>query len=150
MKKVTVIVMIFMSSSFVSLGQSKPLKKEELKDKIITLEKAAWIAWKDKDASWFQNHATDECLWVFPDGVKNKTQMVKSVSTDCNVKSVSLDNFQFVELNDKTVVVTFISKQEAHCGRFKLPNKMRASVTYVNRNGEWLEAFYTEMPIPDK
>ena len=40
-----------------------------------------------------RNHAAEECLWVFLDGVKNKTQIVKSVSTNCDVKSVSLDDF---------------------------------------------------------
>ncbi len=129
--------------------QTKIAKEAKLKAQIIALEKAGWEAWKDKNASWFQNNTTEECLWVSSDGINNKTQMIKSTSTDCNVKSVSLDNFQFVNLNDKTVLLTYIATQDGYCGSNKLTHKVRSSVNYVNRGGKWLEAFYMETPVTE-
>jgi hypothetical protein len=149
MKKVSIILATLLSSSIVTSGQAKISKDEDLKQKIIALEKAGWNAWKDKNANWFQNNTTEECLWVSSEGINDKAQMIKSTSTDCNVKSVSLENFQFVKLNDKTVLLTYVANQDGYCGNNKLTNKIRASVNYVNRNGKWLEAFYMETSIAD-
>lgn len=129
--------------------QTNSPKEAKVKAQIIALEKEGWEAWKNKNTGWFQNNTTEECLWVSSDGINNKTQMIKSTSADCNVKSVSLDNFQFVQLNDKTVLLTYIANQEGSCGNNKLAGKIRASVNYVNRGGKWLEAFYMETPIKD-
>lgn len=127
--------------------QSKPSTNEKLKTQIIELEKAGWKAWNDKNISWFQNNTTEECIWVNSDGIMNKTEMIKSTSSGCTVKSYSLDSFQFTKLNNNTILLTYIVFQDGYCGDNKLPSKIRASVNYVNRNGKWLEAFYMETPV---
>ena len=131
MKKIILLVTFFLSLVYVSLGQSKEAREK----------------WKNKDSDWFRKNATDECLWVTPAGVSNKADWIKTGASACDVTTYSLDNFQLVRLNEKSVVITYTAIVDAICGNYTLPNKMRASVSYVNRNGKWLEAFYMEMPI---
>ena len=148
MKKIILLVTFFLSLVYyVSFGQSKTRADSNLKKKIIALEKEAWEAWKNKDSDWFRKNATDECLWVTPAGVSNKADWIKTGASACDVTTYLLDNFQLVRLNEKSVVITYTAIVDAICGNCTLPNKMRASVSYVNRNGKWLEAFYMEMPI---
>ena len=149
MKKIALTVLLFSISMLASFGQSIIVTDESLKNKIIEREKAAWKAWQDKNPTWFQDNATDECLWVTQGGVSNKTEWIKKSASACDVKSYSFDNFQLVMLNKNSVVITYTATVDATCGTFKLPNKMRTSVSYVKRNGKWLEAFYMEMPITD-
>ena len=70
--------------------------------------------------------------------------MIKSTATDCNVKSVALDDFKFVQLNENTVLLSYVVMQDGYCGDKKLTDKIRASVNYVKQGGKWLEAFYME------
>ncbi len=147
MKKIILLITAF---NLFTSGFSQPkTSKGVLRSKIIALEKAGWEAWKNKDIRWFQKNTTEECLWITSNGISKKSEMIKSTTSDCNVKSVSIDSFQFVKLNDKTILLTYIASQDGYCGNKKLSNKVRASVNYVNRGGKWLEAFYMETPIND-
>lgn len=150
MKKTILTFTLLSISLMAGFGQTKPMDVDNLKAKIIALEREAWKAWQDKNPVWFENNATAECLWVTQAGVSNKTAWVKTGASACDVKSYSLDNFQLVILNKNAVVITYSAIVDATCGNFKLPNKMRTSVSYVNRNGKWLEAFYMEMPVADE
>jgi len=146
MKKVIAVIIALngFNSTFCQTSISKEIK---LKEQIITLEKAGWDAWKNKNASWFQNNTTEDCLWISSEGISDKSQMIKSTQTDCNVTSVSLDNFKFLMLNENAVLLTYVATQDGQCGSKKLSEKIRASVNYVNRGGKWLEAFYMETPL---
>jgi len=146
MKKI--IILIISLNIFTStFCQTKNSKETKLKAQIIALERAGWEAWKNKNASWFQNNTTDECVWINSEGISDKIQMIKSTQTDCNVKSVSIDNFKFVILSENTVLLSYVAIQDGYCGDKKLSEKIRASVNYVKRGGKWLEAFYMETTI---
>jgi len=127
--------------------QPKISKETALKENIIALEKAGWEAWKNKDTSWFRNNTTEECLWINSEGISNKAQMIKSTQAGCNVKSVFINDFKFVMLNENAVLLTYVAVQDGYCGNKKLTDKIRASVNYVKRGGKWLEAFYMETPV---
>ncbi len=127
--------------------QTKILKEAKLKAQIIALEKAGWQAWKNKNITWFQNNTTAACLWVNSEGISDKAQMIKSTSTDCNVSTVSIDNFIFMIINENAVLLTYVAIQDGYCGGKKLIEKIRVSVNYVNRGRKWLEAFYMETPV---
>lgn len=137
--------MAFMSNI---IAQTKVSKEEKIKEQIIALEKSGWEAWKNKDANWFQANTTKEFLSVNSQGISDKEQVVKSVITDCNLKSISLDSFKFVLLNESTVLLTYTTMQNGECGGIKL-TIVRASVNYVKQNGKWLEAFYMETPVAE-
>ena len=146
MKKTIIIIISFLTIAANTFGQTKVSKEEKVKEQIIALDKSGWEAWKNNNAEWFHNNTTEEFLSINSEGVSNKAQVVKSVSADCNVKSISLDNFKFVMLNENTLLLTYIATQDGVCGGNKLTAKVRATVSYVKRDGKWLEALYMETP----
>jgi len=146
MKKKIMIMMIAIAASSVALGQTTMSKDSKVEAQIIALEKAGWEAWKNKDSSWTRDNVTEEFLLINSDGVSNKTQVVKSTATDCEVKSYSLDNFKFVTLDKDSVLMTYTAMQDGVCSGKTIPANVRASVVYVKRGGKWLEALYMETP----
>jgi hypothetical protein len=146
MKEKIMIMMIAIAASSVALGQTTMSKDSKVEAQIIALEKAGWEAWKNKDSSWTRDNVTEEFLLVNSDGVSNKTQVVKSTATDCEVKSYSLDNFKFVTLDKDSVLMTYTAMQDGVCSGKTIPANVRASVVYVKRGGKWLEALYMETP----
>jgi len=147
MKKLMMILMIAIGVSSVAFGQTKMSKDNKVETQIIVLEKAGWEAWKNKNAAWFQANVTEDFLLVNSEGVSNKTQIVKSTATDCDVRSYSLDNFKFVMLDKDAVLMTYTAKQDAVCNGKTIPANVRATVNYVKRGGKWLEAMYMETPM---
>jgi hypothetical protein len=130
----------------ISFGQSKFTKDETIKSKIIALEKSGWDAWKNKNAEWFQTNTTANFLSINFEGISDKSQVIESLA-ECDVKSVSLEDFKFVRIHDDVVIMTYIANQDGVCGDNKLTTKVRARVNYVKRGGKWLEALYMETPI---
>jgi len=146
MKKI-IVLLIALNIFTSAFCQTKISKETKLKEQIIALEKAGWEAWKNKNTSWFRNNTTEECLWINSEGISNKVQMIKSTQADCAVKSISIDDFKFLMLNENAVLLTYVAVQDGYCGSKKLTEKIRASVNYVKREGKWLEAFYMETPV---
>jgi|ERR1700752_159711 len=146
MKKMIMVILIAIAALSFAFGQTKMSADSKLEGQIITLEKAGWEAWKNKDSSWTRDNVTDEFLLVNSESVSNKTQVIKSTATDCEVKSYSLDNFKFVTLDKNSVLMTYMAKQDGVCTGKTIPANVRASVVYVKRGGKWLEALYMETP----
>ena len=116
-------------------------------DKLIAKEKSSWEAWKNKDSSWTRDNVTEEFLLVNSESVSDKAQVIRSTGSDCEVKSFSLDNFKFVNLDKHSVVMTYTATQDGVCLGKTIPAKVRSSVVYVKRGNKWLEALYMETPM---
>jgi len=148
MKKIMMILMIAIaaSSTVLALTKMSKDKNNSVETQIIALEKAGWEAWKNKDAKWYQTNLTEDYLLVNSEGVRNKTQTVKSIASECEVKSYSLDNFKFVMLDKNTALLTYTGMQDAVCNGKTMPATVRSSAVYVKRGGKWLDALYMETP----
>ncbi len=141
-------MVIAIAASSAAFGQTKMSKDKNnsVETQIITMEKAGWEAWKNKNGGWFQTNLTDDYLLVNSGGVENKSQVVKSTASDCDIKSYSLDNFRFIMLDKNSALITFTGMQDGVCSGKTIPANVRASSVYVKRGGKWLNAFYTETP----
>jgi hypothetical protein len=131
MKKAITILLSFITLATAAFSQTKTAEATKLEALITALDKAGWEAWKNKDVSWFQANAAEDFLSISSEGISNKADVIKSVPIECDIKSYSLDDFGFVELNKNTVVITYIATQEGICGGKKNPAKVRASATYI-------------------
>ena len=145
MKKIIMILMIAVAATSAAFGQTKMSKDSKVEAQIIALEKAGWEAWKNKDVSWFQNNLSADALHVDGAGVTNKSQSIKAVA-DCEVKSVSLDNFKFLMLDKNSALITFTGTQDGVCSGKTIPTTVYPTSVYVKRDGKWLNALYTETP----
>ncbi len=146
MKKLMMILMIAIGVSSVAFGQTKMSKDNSVKTQLIALEKQSWEEWKNKNGGFFQTLLTDEAVNVGVGGLSNKSQIVKSTSSDCDVKSFSVDNFKVVMLDKNVALLTYAAIQDGVCGGRTIPAKVFASSVYVKRGGKWLNAFYQETP----
>ena len=144
MNKTLLILVLIGTLGFKTSAQSK---SAGVATQIITLEKAGWEAWKNKDASWTQKNTTEEFLSINADGMSDKKQVIKSTASDCKVEKYALSNFKFVKLTDTVVILTYEAMQKGTCGGKKLALHVRSTVNYVKRNGKWLEALYMEVSV---
>ena len=149
MKKVLLIMVIAIAASSIAFGQTKMStdKGSSVETQIIALEKQGWEAWKNKDSSWFQTNLKEDALFVSSDGVANKSQIVKFMGSECEIKSFSLDNFKFLLLDKNSALITFTAMQDGVCSGKTLPANVRGSAVYVKRGGKWLVAYYTDTPF---
>ncbi len=145
MKKIIMIMAIAIAASSVAFGQMKS-KDNSVEAQLIALEKQSWEEWKNKNGNFFQTLLTDEAVNVGVGGLSNKSQIVKSTSSDCEVKSFSVDNFKVVMLDKNVALLTYTAMQDGVCGGRAIPAKVISSSVYVKRGGKWLNAFYQETP----
>lgn len=148
-KIISILILSFIAFSTGAIGQIKPSKIENLKTKLIALERSGWKAFKNKNANRFRVNTTDNFLSVSSAGISNKEQVVQTTANGCEVKNVSIHDIMFVLLNKETVVLTYIASQDGVCGNEKLAPKARSSATYIKQRGKWLEAFYMETDISE-
>ena len=147
MKKIALVLLSgFLILNVVS-GQSDKSKDEKLKEHILSLDVAAWNAWKTKDVAYFKANTTETFQSAGAYGISNKTDIITKTFVECNLHSFSLDDIGFIKLNKKTVMLTYIATQDAECGGEKIAPKVRGSVTYAKQGGKWLEAFYMDAPV---
>lgn len=149
MKKILLIMVIAIAASLTAFGQTKTSKDKgnSVETQIIALEKSGWEAWKNKNSSWFETNLTDDALFVSSDGVANKSQIVEFMGSACEIKSYSLDNFEFLTLDKNSALITFTAMQDGMCSGKTIPANVRASAIYAKRGGKWLLVYYTDTPI---
>jgi hypothetical protein len=150
MKRMLIVMAIAIAASFVTLGQTKTPKNNNnsVEAQLIALEKQAWEAWKNRDGSFYQSLLSEDVVGVGSQGIFNKSQTVKAISTStCEVKSYSLDNFKLVMLDKNTAVLTYKGTQDATCDGKAEPPTVWASTVFVKRGGKWLAAFHQETPV---
>ncbi len=145
MKKIIMIMAIAIAASSVAFGQMKS-KDNSVGTQLIALEKQSWEEWKNKNGGFFQTLLTDEAVNVGVGGLSNKSQIVKSTNSDCEVKSFSVDNFKVIMLDKNVALLTYTAMQDGICGGRTIPAKVISSSVYVKRGGKWLNAFYQETP----
>ncbi|MFN2455802.1 MAG: nuclear transport factor 2 family protein [Pyrinomonadaceae bacterium] len=146
MKRIVMVLMIAIGVSSVAFGQTKMSKDNKIETQLIALEKQSWQEWKNKNGGFFQTLLTDEAVNVGVGGLSNKSQIVKSTTSDCEIKSFSVDNFKVVMLDKDAALLTYTAMQDGVCGGKTIPSKVLASSVYVKRGGKWLNAFYQETP----
>ena len=120
------------------------------KDAMMTLERSAYDAWKNKDAKFWDPFLTSNFVG-FNNGKKiDKAAALKEYGqSDCDVKSVALSDDQMTQLGPNAVLMTYKTTIDATCGGQKIPTNAWAAGVYVREGGQWKGAFHADMPIHD-
>ncbi len=145
-KTVILLIIAFLPILIISCGK-KTDDSENVKAKIIQLDKEGWEAWKDKNSEWFEQNTTANFVSISADGVSNKTEVIAATASNCNVISYELKNIKFVKLSEKSALLTYVVLQNGICNGVKLNPKVQAAANYILINDKWLEAFYMESKI---
>jgi len=117
------------------------------KEAIISKEKAAWQAFKDKKADDFKKLLSADLVAVYADGMHNLQQEVDSMpKTD--MKSFDLSDFNVVFPNKKTAIITYKAKIEATSDGKDVSGTYNVGSVWHTANGQWVAIFHTDSKVP--
>jgi hypothetical protein len=115
---------------------------------IRELESKSWVAWKTRDAAFFEQFLTDDHVEVHGYGITGKAAVVAGVrSPSCVVQSYSLGPFTLTKVSADSVLVTYRAQQETVCGGARVPSPVWATSLYVKRAGRWVNVLYQQTPV---
>lgn len=111
---------------------------------IIAKEKASWDAIKKKDWDGFAKSLSSDYLEVLDDGVHDRASTLTSIK-DFEVTEVTFADWKMVPIDKDAVILTYTATiKGTYKGEAMPPGPYREASIYVNRNGEWVTAFYQE------
>lgn len=138
-----------LTASAATDAANRTAKSPALKDTLIDLEQQSWVAWKARDATFFEGFLSDDHVEVGPRGAIGKAAVVAGVgSPACTVDSYTVGNFQFTQIAADVAVLNYRAEQATVCGGFVVPSPAWATSVYVKRHGRWLNVVYQQTPIP--
>jgi hypothetical protein len=114
------------------------------KDAIISKEKAAWQAYKDKKADEFKKLFSPDLVAVYPEGMHNLQQELDAMSKT-DMKSFDLSGFNVVFPNQTTAIITYKAKVEATSEGKDISSTYNVGSVWHMAKGQWLAVFYTGM-----
>jgi len=116
------------------------------KEAIISKEKAAWQAFKDKKADDFKKLLSSDLVSVYADGMHSLQQEVDSMSKT-ELKSFDLSDFNVVFPNKKTAIITYKAKIEATADGKDVSGTYNVGSVWHTANGQWVGIFHTDMKV---
>jgi len=111
---------------------------------IIAKEKAAWDAFKRKDADGFKKTMSPEytaVLWSGPQDLAANTASMK----DMDLSDVTFADWKMTTIDNDAVLLTYTATvKAAYKGKAIPEGPWREASVYVSRNGEWQNIYYQE------
>ncbi len=117
------------------------------KDAIISKEKAAWQAFKDKKADEFKKLLSTDLVTVYADGMHTLQQEVDAMSKT-EMKSFDLSDFNVVFPDKKTAIITYKAKIEATADGKDVSGTYNVGSVWHAANGQWVGIFHTDSKVP--
>jgi hypothetical protein len=119
---------------------------ENDKDAIISKEKAAWQAFKDKKADDFKKLLSADLVTVYADGMHSLQQELDGMSKT-DMKSFDLSDFNVVFPNKKTAIITYKAKIEATADGKDVSGTYNVGSVWHTANGQWVGIFHTDSKV---
>jgi len=111
---------------------------------ITAKEKAAWDAFRKKDADALGKLVTSDYLEVTDMGVADKATAIAGMK-DFDVSDVTFADWKLTTIDKDAVIVTYtVTVKGKYKGADFPPGPYRETSAYVNRNGDWLAIYYQE------
>ena len=105
-------------------------------------EKAAWQAFKDKDAAAFQKVVDKDIKCVYDTGISDLQKELADMKT-ADFKSFAISDFTMFTDEPDVIVTTYVVKMEGSSGGHDLSGTYNAGTVWKMENGEWLAIFHT-------
>ena len=110
------------------------------KDEIMAKEKAAWQAFKDKDADAFKKLISSDLATVNSDGMHNMEQELAMMGKT-EMKSFDLSDFNVTFPNPKTAIVTYKATVEATSEGKDASGTYNVGSVWQMAKGNWQGSF---------
>lgn len=138
------------SNANANANAAKPVAAAPTKDALMTMEKAAWEAWKNRDGKWTQENASDKYVGFATAGRMDKAASIKSYTDQkCEIKNYTLTDDQMQVVGPDVAILTFRGAQDYTCDGKKGAADVHAASMYVREGDKWKAVFYGETPVVD-
>src|SRR5437868_5610082 len=121
---------------------------------IIAKEKAAWDAFRKKDADALGKMMASDYIEVVDTGVQDKASSIAGMK-DFEISDVTFAEWKMLPVDKDATIITYtVTVKGTYKGQAVPEGPYREASAYVNRNGEWLGIYYQEtlsrppMPMP--
>lgn len=128
---------------------AKPAAAAPSKETLMTMEKAGWEAWKNRDGKWMDANASDKYVGFAAGARVDKAASIKSYEQKCEIKSFTLSDDQLQMIGPDVALLTFRGAQDYTCDGKKGPADVRSASIYVREGDKWKAVFYAETPVVD-
>jgi hypothetical protein len=114
---------------------------------MIAKEKAAWDAFKRKDADAFKKVLAPEYVEVTDSGVIDLAATV-NLMNDITFTEVTFADWKMMQIDKDLVLLTYMTTQKGTYKGQPFPDgSHRNGSAWINRNGEWLAIYFQDTPI---
>lgn len=114
------------------------------KDEMMEKEKAAWQAFKDKDAAGFKKVVDKDFRSVSSDGISNMAREMESMKK-WDMKSFAISDFDMFSDEKDVVVTTYVVKVDGTVDGKDESGTYNAGSVWKIENGKWMAIFHSSM-----
>jgi hypothetical protein len=116
------------------------------KDAIITKEKAAWQAFKDKKADEFKKLVSADLVTVYSDGM-HSMQDELDIMAKTDLKSFDLTGFNVTFAGSDTAMITYKATVQSTTGAKDTSGTYNAGSVWHMAHGQWMAIFHTDSKV---
>jgi len=116
------------------------------KDAIISKEKAAWQAFKDKKADEFKKLVSADLVTVYADGM-HSLQEELDIMAKTDLKSFDLSGFNVTFAGSDTAMITYKATVQSITGSTDNSGTYNAGSVWHMTNGKWMAIFHTDSKV---
>lgn len=114
---------------------------------MIAKEKAAWDAFKRKDADAFKKALAPEYVGITPNGPGDIAATLTAMK-DVEISDLTFADWKVTQIDKDLVLLTYTTTQKGTYKGQAFDGTNRHGAAWTNRNGEWLAIYFQETPVP--
>jgi len=116
------------------------------KEGIISKEKAAWQAFKDKKADEFKKLVSADLVTVYADGMHSMQEELDMMAK-ADMKSFSLSDFNVTFAGPDTAMITYKATVQSTSAGKDTSGTYNAGSVWRMTNGQWQAIFHTDAKV---
>ena len=118
----------------------------ENKEAIISKEKAAWQAFKDKKADEFKKLVSADLVTVYAEGIHSMQEEL-DIMAKTDLKSFDLTDFNVTFAGSDTAMITYKATLQSATGGKDNSGTYNAGSVWHMANGQWMAIFHTDSKV---
>lgn len=148
MKKQFVLVcMALIAVAPICFAQTSPSKSDKSASKeaaITDSEKAAWEAYKNKQADAFKKYLTTDYCGVYAEGIKNVDKEVADMEKT-ELRDYSFADMKVVFPSADVAVATYKATLQSSSGGQDTSGTYNVASVWIKKGGKWLVIFHSDV-----
>jgi hypothetical protein len=118
----------------------------ENKEAIISKEKAAWQAFKDKKADEFKKLVSADLVTVYAEGMHSMQEEL-DIMAKTDLKSFDLTDFNVTFAGPDTAMITYKATIQSSTGGKDTSGTYNVGSVWHMANGQWMAIFHTDSKV---